>query len=149
MLNAISFSYVQISYFLGVYVELNGEIIENNGYVDINSIGNTDKSGLLCHTNRPSSPSYRNSGGDWFGPDKARISRVLGFETNKGPMVVRLLRNTGIPVEGIYSCVIPDKTGTMQTIFVGLYNDAGIHFNVTSLSLYIHLFLFLYILQVV
>ena len=41
-------------------------------------------------------------------------------------MVVRLYRNTGTTaVEGIYYCQIEDDTNTLQTVYVGLYNDDG------------------------
>ena len=40
-------------------------------------------------------------------------------------MVVRLYRNTNPPVEGIYRCQIEDDTNTLQTVYVGLYNDDG------------------------
>ena len=42
-------------------------------------------------------------------------------------MEVRLWRDsdTGTPVVGIYRCEVMDDTDTLQTVYVGLYNDDG------------------------
>ena len=109
-----------------VYLSLNGEVIPNHGYVEISDIGSSDTTALLCHTNRPASGA--NSGGDWFAPDGTRVggpgsTDVPGFERNRGPMVVRLRRSTSTtPDEGMYYCTVYDITGTLQTVYVGLYN---------------------------
>ena len=98
-------------------------------YVMLSDIGSTDNTALLCHTNRPAAiDNNRHSGGDWFAPDGKTVggtdsTNVPGFRRSRGPMVVRLLRNTGTdpPAEGIYDCVIEDDTLTYRTTFVGLY----------------------------
>ena len=95
----------------------------------ISDIGSTDNTALLCHTNKPASGS--NSGGDWFVPNQIRVTAgtdVPGFRRTRGPMVVRLLRNsaTDPPAEGIYHCVVEDDIGILRTIPVGLYNGGGI-----------------------
>ena len=48
-------------------------------------------------------------------------------EIYRGPMMVRLLRNTTTdpPSEGIYHCLVEDDTLTEQTVYVGLYNSGG------------------------
>ena len=70
-----------------------------------------------------------NSGGNWFAPDGTRVAGtyVPGFMRTRGPMVVRLLRNTatGTPAEGMYDCVIADDANTYRTTYVGLYNSGG------------------------
>ena len=60
-----------------------------------------------------------NSGGDWTAPNGmtvgfGHISNVQGFIRRRGPMMVRLLRNTatGTPSEGIYHCLVEDDTLT-------------------------------------
>ena len=119
---------------LDVYLSLNGDIIPNHGYVMISDIGSSGSTALLCHTNRPATlgtTARPTSGGDWFapGPYGTRVdgTAVSGLRRNRGPMVVRLLRNnaTGTPAEGIYDCVIEDDTLTLQTVYVGLYNSGG------------------------
>ena len=48
---------------------------------------------------------------------------VPGFRRNRDPRVVRLLRDTGTPPEGIYRCSIMDAGGNDRNVYVGLYND--------------------------
>ena len=95
---------------------------------DIGTAG--DDTALLCHTNHPAPSDSINSGGAWFRPDQSEVmsdSSAVGFRRNRGSMVVRLYRNTATdpPVEGIYYCQIEDDTDTLQTVYVGLYNDGG------------------------
>ena len=110
-----------------VYISLNGVIIPNHGYVVVSDIGSTDDTALICHTNHPPSDNAANSGGNWFVPDNTRVTGtdVPGFVRNRGPMMVRLLRNTATdsPSEGIYLCLVEDDTLTLQTVNVGLYNN--------------------------
>ena len=114
---------------IDVFLSLNGSIILNNSYVDISDIGSTDETSLLCITNRPPPAGSPNSGGVWFVPDGTRVdgTDVLGFSTTRGPMVVRLRRNTGTDpaAEGIYHCVVMDNTETDRTVYVGIYNGGG------------------------
>ena len=113
---------------VGVYLSLNNDIIPNHGYVVINDIGSTDDTALICHTNHPATLNNNaDSGGDWFAPDDTRVTgtAVPGFRRNRGPMIVRLLRNTATdpPSEGIYHCLVEDDTFTLQTVHVGLHNS--------------------------
>ena len=96
----------------------------------ISDIGSTTSTALLCHTNRPTYPYSPHSGGDWYASNGERVGSigttdVPGFERNRGPMVVRLLRNTGTgtPPQGIYQCLIMDADGNYSIVRVGLYND--------------------------
>ena len=112
-----------------VYLSLDGEVIPNHGYVEISGIGSSDTTALLCHTNRPANGA--NSGGDWFAPDGTPVgvvasTTVPGFGRNKGPMVVRLRRNSDTaPDEGIYWCTVSDAEDASQSVYVGLYNTGG------------------------
>ena len=116
-----------------VYLSLNDVFIPNHGYVVIDDISMFDEvTPLVCHTNRPPpTGGPANSGGDWISPTNVIVAglsssiTVLGFGRNRGPMVVRLRRNTGTPAEGIYRCEVMDDTNTLQTVYVGLYNDDG------------------------
>ena len=119
----------------GVYLSLNGRVIPNHGYVVIGGIGTAgDGTALLCITNHPADSGTMNnpnSGGDWFGPDGTTVAfdepNVPGFRRNRGPMVVRLYRDTATdpPAEGIYQCEIMDAAGTTQMLYVGLYSTGG------------------------
>ena len=118
-----------------VYLSLDGVVIPNHGYVLINDI-DFDGTGtpLLCNTNRPPPNGASNSGGDWISPTDVTLDTlyynsddVSGLGRNRGPMEVRLWRDsdTGTPVEGIYRCEVMDANDTLQTVYVGLYNDDG------------------------
>ena len=105
--------------------------IPRRGYVVISNIGSTDETALLCSTNYSPTGGVH-SGGDWFAPDGTRVggvgsTAVPGFRRNRGPRVVRLIRNaaTDPPAEGMYRCEIQDDTMTTQTVYVGLYNSGG------------------------
>ena len=115
---------------VGVYLSLNDVIIPNHGYVVISDIGSTDNTALICHTNRPATLNNNaHSGGYWFAPDDTRVTgtAVPGFVRNRGPMIVRLLRNTATDPssDGIYQCLVEDDTDTYQIVHVGLYNTEG------------------------
>ena len=138
------FFYVSV----GVYLSLNDDIIPNHGYVVISDIGSTDDTALICHTNRPPPDNAANSGGNWFVPDNTRVitDGVPGFRRNRGPMIVRLLRNTATdpPSEGIYQCLIMAAGETAVTaVHVGLYNSGG----GTHRRLYIHSSFVLFLLN--
>ena len=99
---------------------------------DISFVGDTDPTTpLLCHTNKPAIGAH--SSGDWISPSGVIVggintATVPGFGRNRGPMLVRLWRTTAStspPVEGIYRCEVIDAGGTLQTVYVGLYNENG------------------------
>ena len=140
MFQVLSFKILCLLYYVsltpGVYLTRNDGYIPNHGYVNI---GDTDDTALICNTNRianfpvtSKSGTRYHSGGDWHAPDGTIVGNlgsddVPGFDRNRGPMVVRLHRNTatGTPSEGIYYCVVEDDTFTDQTVYVGLYNSGG------------------------
>ena len=105
-----------------VYLSLNGTVIPNHGYMEIDDIGSTDDTALLCHTNDPPHPVTGHSGGTWYG---TRVSGtdIPGFIRVRAPMVVRLQRTSGEPPEGIYWCSISDATSYYQNLYVGVYNN--------------------------
>ena len=111
-----------------MYLSLDGEIITNHSYVATSDIGSPDNTALLCITNRPGSPTP----GNWFAPSGARVGDVIpvpGFTRNRGPMVVRLRRNTATDpaAEGLYYCEVLDNTETDQAVYVGIYNGGGMY----------------------
>ena len=102
-------------------------VIPNNGIVDISDIGSENDDALHCNTNRPPPRGGpNNSGGDWFIPDGTKIypAVVPGFQTNRGPMVARLLRKPGVPAEGMYKCSIKDVS-MLHTVFIGIYTSGN------------------------
>ena len=102
-------------------ISLNDTAIPDHGYVEISDIGSADKKALYCYTNHPD-PHSR---GDWIAPDGTRLSSgsVPGFRITRSPVLVRLLRNSGTPQEGIYQCVVENDTVVLHTMHVALYNS--------------------------
>ena len=123
----------------GVYLSLNSSILPNHGYVAFRDIGSTNDAALLCNTNDP--PIGANSRGDWYSPDRIRVNNdmVPGVTRNRGPMVVRLLRNTatGPPSEGMYYCLTRNINAALdfKKVYVGLYNHNGGIYSVYMYSL--------------
>ena len=89
--------------------------------MDIDDIGSTDDTALLCHTNSPLHPD-----GDWLAPNGTRVDGIAveGLTRNLGSMVLTLKRTTGNPPEGIYLCFLKDNTSIFQSTYVGLYYSA-------------------------
>ena len=125
--------YVHIYLASDVYLSLDDVIIPNHGYVLISDIGFDGNTGtpLLCNTNRSPPSGAFHSGGDWISPTNVVVgglsssSTVPGFGRNRGPMEVRLWQATGDPAVGIYRCEVMNANDTLQTVYVGLYNDDG------------------------
>ena len=119
-----------LTHYTGIYLSLNNDTIPNYGYVLISDVGSSDDTALICHTNHLATTNrdHTNSGGDWVAPNGITVNAsVPGFRRSRGPMMVRLLRNTTTdpPSEGIYHCLVEDDTLTEQTVYVGLYNSGG------------------------
>ena len=106
-----------------VYLSFGGMNLPNNGYVTISQLGNSTDTGLACRTDQSG-----DADGRWFNPSGDMLgfsSEAEGFYVSSGSDGVYLLRGTGIPVEGIYTCRATDSSGTDKAVTVGLYNDMG------------------------
>ena len=53
------------------------------------------------------------------------VLKVSTPSTIEGSDGIYMLRGSGIPVEGIYTCVTTDGSSTNGITFVGLYNRDG------------------------
>ena len=109
-----------------MYLNFGGENLPTNGYVAISELGTTEETALVCRTNQPDGDSVD---GGWFTPNRTMIefnaNSSQGFYSSVGSDGILLLRGSGIPVEGIYSCRAVDKSLTAQSVFVGLYDIEG------------------------
>ena len=109
-----------------MYLNFGGENLPTNGYVAISELGTTEGTGLVCRTNRPREDGID---GGWLSPSGTMIEfnpqSSQGFYSSVGSDGILLLRGSGIPVKGIYSCRAVDKSSTVQTVFVGLYDIEG------------------------
>ena len=82
---------------------------------------------LMCYTDKVDccGGSVNMRQGDWYYPDGLQVHHDGAggsFYRNRSYSVVRLHRreNTVMPI-GIFHCEIPDKNGTNQSIYVGVY----------------------------
>ena len=85
-------------------------------------VGSSDSSAIICYSDVHGSGHE----GNWISPDGTRVDSsgsVPGFRTTRGPLIVRLLRTSGTPQQGIYQCVVQNDTAVLYTVHVGLYNS--------------------------
>ena len=105
-----------------VYLNFGGENLPTNGYVTISQLGNSTDSALVCRTDQSGDRT-----GGWINPNGTPVefnsSQV--FYSSVGADGVYLLRGSGLPAEGIYTCRATDSTNNTKTVFVGLYNEDG------------------------
>ena len=115
---------------MGVSLSLKGAAIANDGYVDVDDIGDNDEDALLCHTDKTDCCQGNNAGiSNWYFPSGSRVEGTdfytdMGhtsyFTRNRDPSVVRLVR-VGAPTErGRFSCVVPNANDLVQTIFMNI-----------------------------
>ncbi|XP_019850324.1 PREDICTED: uncharacterized protein LOC105312200 [Amphimedon queenslandica] len=89
-------------------------------------------------TNNPISADGQNDGlwcqsslnqnmiGTWYYPDGTTVPLGFGsplFANNTATGQIGLLRNGGIDIQGLYSCVIPNEEGINQTLYVAAYGN--------------------------
>ena len=107
---------------VGVHIELNRRILEDNDLVNITDIGENDAA-VLCRTDRLGCCKRDHGGdGEWYFPNNERvgtIGRNGSFYRNRDQGVVRLNRryNAMMPT-GLFCCEIPDTNGINRTICI-------------------------------
>ena len=114
--------------------------------MDLEDIGSSASTALLCHINRPSmnfkQPSHPHSGGDWFSPHNISVhgDNTPGFRRNRNVMVVRLKRKaaTGPANEGIYCCLAEDRDLVNKTKCAGVYSKSGGTFMLATIFLVVY-----------
>ena len=109
---------------------LRGITYQNNSLVNLEDI-DEGRDALLCVTDLTACCRHyeMRSGcrvvlGNWYFPNGTRVSSI-GLQWNMyrttGWMVKGLHRRKG-GVDGIYRCLIPDKAGANQNIYIGVYS---------------------------
>ena len=97
----------------------------NNSVVNITDIG-TDSAALFCTTTLPGCCLFTD-GSHWYYPDRSQVQRTgtTYYRTRTishfGGGTVRLNRNPGATTTGVFRCDIPDASGDLQSIYVGIY----------------------------
>ena len=112
-----------------MYLNFGGENLPTHGYVAISQLGTTEDTALVCRTDQANCCDGGNIEGGWFNPNGTMVefnaNSSQGFYSSGGSDGIRLLRGSGIPVEGIYTCRATDSSSNTQNVFVGLYNEDG------------------------
>ena len=97
----------------------------NNSVVTITDIG-TGGAALICTTTRPGC-CLTTDGSHWYFPDGSTVQRTetLPYYRTRTispqPGTVRLHRNPGATTTGVFRCDIPDASGDLQSLYVGIY----------------------------
>ena len=111
----------------GIRLILNGVQYTNNSVVTITDIG-TGSAALIC-TTTASYCCLSIDGSHWYFPDGSTVqrnsttyyrTRTIGADT--GSATVRLNRIPGATTSGVFRCDIPDVSGDLQSLHVGIYN---------------------------
>ena len=110
----------------GVWLTLNNVQYTNNSVVTITDIG-TGSAALLCTTTNPAC-CLSTDGSQWYFPNGSIVQRhgTTYYRrrtfSNVGIGTVRLHRNSGATTTGVFHCEIPDDSGDLQSIYMGIYN---------------------------
>ena len=106
-----------------VGLTLNGVSYPNHGIVNITEIG-TGSATLNCTTTLPGC-CYSGNGGGWFLPNGDEVMRdesLPYYRTRtQNPGALLLHRNPEGVTIGIFRCDIPDASGELQSLYVGIY----------------------------
>ena len=110
---------------LGIGLILNNVQYTNNSVVTITDIG-TDSAALLCTTTYTPCCSSLNQEAQWYLPNGTQLSNTNALPyyrtrtTSHYIAAVRLNRNPGATTTGVFHCDIPDGSGDLQSIYVGI-----------------------------
>ena len=118
----------------GIGLTLNNVQYTNNSVVTITDIG-TGSAALICTTTRIGC-CLSTDGSHWYFPDGSTVQRtdttyyrtrtISRFRTRTvaglgGVGTVSLNRNPVATTTGVFRCDIPDASGVLQSLYVGIY----------------------------
>ena len=118
----------------GVYLSLNGTVIANNSYVDIDSIGSDDNGALICHTDCRILPN-ETAEGNWYYPNGTVVEMAdnrmadnisVSFISSRGQREIRLLHivNSCLTTDseglGIFYCMVTDTYDASQILYINI-----------------------------
>ena len=109
----------------GIGLNLNGVQYTNNSVVTITDIG-TDSAALICTSIRIGC-CLSTDGSHWYFPDGSQVQRTSTtyYRTRTiadlGGGTVVLNRNPEATTSGVFYCDIPDASGDLQSLYVGIY----------------------------
>ena len=113
----------------GIGFTLNTMQYPNNSVVTITDIGTGDSAALLCTTTNPGCCSSSNPATQWYSPNGGQVqnlgrsppSMTFSRTRSRSPASVILHRNSEATTTGIFRCDIPDNSGNLHSIYVGIY----------------------------
>ena len=107
---------------VGYLVTLRGVFYDDHDLVTISNIGFSDSTAI----NATLTTNYLNGSqheGNWIVPDGTTVDSSGSVPGFRGPLIVRLLRTSGTPQQGIYQCVAKNATVILRTLHIGLYSS--------------------------
>ena len=120
----LSFHYTLSGF--GLYNEVGMTTLSNNTIITPQRVL-TQLTGLSCYSAALDPPNSDIPAGRWFFPNGTQIPAVVGKVLFIAHRVGRadLLSNENSQftseLEGVYTCLIPDETNTIQTLYAGIY----------------------------
>ena len=110
----------------GVDLTLNSMYLTNNSIVTSTDIGTGD-AGLVCTTTYRPCCDSANPETQWYFPNGNPVPNnpALPYQRTRGqnPGRVILSRNSESTITGIFHCDIPDDSGVIQSLYVGIYTS--------------------------
>ena len=126
----------------GIRLTLNSVQYTNNSVVDIMDIG-TGSAALICTTTNLAC-CLSTDGSEWYFPDGSRVQRhgTTYYRTRTvaetfGVGRVVLHRNPGATTTGVFNCDIPDVSGDLQSLYVGIYTNTTGEFCILKSSMFV------------
>ena len=120
--------FVCLSCTTGITLTLDSVDYTNNSVVTITDIG-TGSAALLCITTYSDCCASGNPRTQWYFPNGAQVpnlgmpvpSMTFSRTRSRNPGTVLLHRNSEVTTTGVFHCDIPDDSGDIQSIYVGVY----------------------------
>ena len=123
--------FVCLSCATGIGLTLNSVQYTNNSVFTITDIG-TGSAALRCTTTRSGCCSSAHPTTQWYFPSGSQVqnpsslpnpSMTFSRTRARFPGTVLLHRNPGATTTGVFRCDIPDDSGDLQSLYVGIYTD--------------------------
>ena len=121
-----------------ISLHFNSQIIPNNSVLLLRDIGEDASSSLQCHTTRMDccdsvSTGVEDGVGEWRLPNGSALrslnntpNEVDFYQKRKTRSVNLYRRNNATSPEGLFSCAIPNQSGTtVDIIYIGLYVEGN------------------------
>ena len=111
-----------------MYLSLNKVVYANNSIIQNTKIGETDpytsqNEGLQCITDKiPCCETEPNNSGEWYFPNGTTVlaqGSAISFYHNEGDdgtVTLNRINSDAISPTGLFCCVIPDATDTLQRV---------------------------------